>query len=65
MNKNREAALMSPLLGIFLTFILFLSTGFVDGNAQTGTDETDTAVTNTETDTASQKPLPFCSGLYG
>ncbi len=62
MNKNRETALTSPLLGIFLTFILFLSIGFVDVNAQIVTDETDTAVTNTETDTASQKPLPFVPG---
>ena len=58
MNTNREAALMSPLLGIFLAFILFLSPGVVDVNAQTVTDETDTAA-NTKSDTASQKPLPF------
>ena len=62
MNKNREAAWIPPLLCIFLTFMLFLITGFVNVNAQTVTDETDTAVTNTETDTASQKPLPFVPG---
>ena len=61
MNTNREAALMPPLLGIFLTFILFLSTGIVDVNAQTVTDETDTAA-SPKSDTASQKPLPFVPG---
>lgn len=61
MKKNGEAALMSPLLGIFLTFMLFLSIGFVDVNAETATDETD-AATNTEVDTASPKPLPFVPG---
>ena len=62
MKKNREVAWIPPLLGIFLTFMLFLITGFVDVNAQTVTDETDTTVTNTETDTASQKSLPFVPG---
>ena len=61
MKKDREAAWIPPLFCILLTFMLFLSTGFVDVNAQTVTDETDTA-TNTETDTASQKPLPFVPG---
>ena len=61
MNTNREAALMPPLLAIFLTFILFLSTGLENVNAQTGTDETDTAA-NTKSDTASRKPLPFVPG---
>ena len=61
MNRNREVALMSPLLGIFFTFMLFLITGFVDVNAQTATDETNTAA-NTKPDTASQKPLPFVPG---
>ena len=61
MNTNREAALMSPLLGIFLTVILFLSIGFGDVNAQTVTDETQTTA-NTKSDTASQKPLPFVPG---
>ena len=61
MKKNREAVLGPPLLGILLAFILFLIIGFVDVNAQTVTDETDNT-TYMESDTVSQKPLPFVPG---
>ena len=58
MKKDSEVVQIPPLFYILFTFIIFLSTGGVDGNAQTATDETDTAA-NTKADTASQKPLPF------
>ena len=60
MKKNREAAWMSPLFCILLTFVLFLSLGFVDATAETAPVETDT--TDTESDTANQNPLPFVPG---
>jgi hypothetical protein len=58
MKKDREVVQIPPLFYILFTFILFLSIGFIDVNAQTGTDAKD-SVTNTESETASQKPLPF------
>lgn len=58
MKKDREVVQIPPPFYILFTLILFLSTGFGDVNAQTVTDETDT-VANTESKTASQKPLPF------
>ncbi len=61
MKKNREAALMPPLFGILFTFVLLLGTGFIGVIAQTETSETD-ATANTETDTATQKSLPFVPG---
>ena len=61
MKKSREAALMPPLFGILFTVVLLLSTGLIDGIAQTETSETDT-VTTAEPDTATQKPLPFVPG---
>ena len=60
MQKGKEVAQMPPLFYIFLTFILFLSIGFVDVTAETETDETNTA-TDTESDTATQKPQSFVS----
>lgn len=60
MQKSKEVAQMPPLFYIFLTFILFLSIGFVDVTAETETDETNTA-TDTESDTATQKPQPYVS----
>ncbi len=61
MKKSREAALTSPLSAILLTFALLLSTAFIDVMAQTETPGTDT-VTNTESDAATPKPLPFVPG---
>ena len=61
MKKDREAALVPPLFCILLTFVLALSTGFISAIAQTEKTETD-SVTNTESDTATQKPLPFVPG---
>ena len=61
MKKDSEVVQIPPLFYILFTFILFLSTGIVDVNAQTATDETDTAA-DTKSDTASQKPLPFVPG---
>ncbi len=61
MKKSGEAALTPPLFWIFFTFVIFLGIGFVDANAETGTDETDT-VPNMESDTTNQKPLPFIPG---
>ena len=61
MKKDSEVVQMPPLFHILFTFILFLSIGVVDVNAQTVTDETDTAP-HTKSDTASQKPLPFVPG---
>ena len=61
MKKNREAALMPPLYGILLTFALFFATGFIGVIAQTEIPQTETATT-TESETATQKPLPFVPG---
>ena len=58
MKKGGEATLLLPLSYIFFTLGLFLSIGVVSVIAETPSVETDTAV-NTESDTASQKPLPF------
>ncbi len=61
MKKNREAVFMPPLFGILLTFVLLLSTGFMGVIAQPEISETDTR-TNTESDVATPKPLPFVPG---
>ena len=61
MEKNREGTQMSPLFYILLTFIFFLSIGFVGVTAETPTDETDTA-TDAELDTADQNPQLFVPG---
>lgn len=61
MKRDSEVVQIPPLFYILFTFILFLSTGIVDVNAQTATDETDTAA-DTKSDTANQKPLPFVPG---
>ncbi len=60
MQKSRGGAQMPPLFYILFTFILFLSIGFVGVTAETETDETNTA-TETESDTANQKPPSFVS----
>lgn len=61
MKKSREVVQIPPLFYILFTFILSLSIGVFDVNAQTLTDEKNTA-TNTKSNTASQKPLPFVPG---
>ena len=61
MKKNREAAWMLPLFCILLTFVLFLSTGFVSATAETSSVETD-AATDTTPDATNQNPLPFVPG---
>ncbi|MYB92674.1 hypothetical protein F4054_15740 [Candidatus Poribacteria bacterium] len=61
MQKDKEVVQIPPLFYILFTFVLFLSIGFGDVNAQTVTDETDTAA-DTESDTARLKPLPFVPG---
>ena len=58
MKKDREATVLLPLSYIFFAFVLFLSIGVVSVIAETSSVETDAAA-NTESDTASQKPLPF------
>ncbi len=63
MKKNREAALMPPLFGILITFVILFNTGFTDVIAQTETPETDTSI-NTESETATSKPLPFVPGYF-
>ena len=60
MQKSRGVAQMLPLFYIPLTFILFLSIGFVGVTAETETDETNTAP-ETESDAANQKPQSFVS----
>ena len=60
MEKNNEVPQMSPLFYMLLTFIFFLSIGFVGVTAETTTEETHTA-TETESDTANQKPQPLAS----
>ncbi|RKU26498.1 hypothetical protein C6499_13350 [Candidatus Poribacteria bacterium] len=60
MKKSKEVAQMPPLFYILLTFILFLSVGFVGVTAETETDETNTT-TDTESDAANQKPQSFVS----
>ena len=61
MKKSREAALMPPLFGILLTFVIIFTTGYTGVIAQTETPETDTNI-NTESETATSKPLPFVPG---
>ena len=61
MKKNREAALMPPLFGILLTFALLFGTGIIGVIAQNEAPQTETATT-TESETATQKPLPFVPG---
>ncbi len=61
MKKDGEATLLLPLSYIFFIFALFLSIGGVSVIAETASVETDAAA-NTESDTASQKPLPFVPG---
>lgn len=57
MKKNGEATLLLPLSYMFVTLGLLLSVGVVGVMAETASVETD-ATANTESDTASQKPLP-------
>jgi hypothetical protein len=61
MKKDREAAWIPPLFCIFLTFLFFLSTGFMNVTAETSTVQTD-AATDTKSDTTNQNPLPFVPG---
>lgn len=61
MKKNSEVAQMPPLFYMLLTFILFLSIGFVDVTAETTTGETNTA-TDTEPTTVNQNARPFVPG---
>lgn len=63
MKKSREAAVMPPLFGILITFVILFNTGFTDVIAQTETPETDTGI-NTESETAASKPLPFVPGYF-
>ncbi len=63
MKKSREAAVMPPLFGILITFVILFNTGFTDVIAQTETPETDTGI-NTESETATSKPLPFVPGYF-
>ncbi len=63
MKKNREVALMPSLFGILITFVILFNTGFTDVIAQTETPETDTSI-NTESETATSKPLPFVPGYF-
>ena len=61
MNKNNEVAQMPPLFYMLLTFILFLSIGFVEVTAETTTDETNTAI-DTEPTPPNQSARPFVPG---
>lgn len=61
MKKSREAALMPPLFRILLTFAFLFITSFTGVIAQTEIPETDTGI-NTESATATSKPLPFVPG---
>ncbi|MDE0683106.1 MAG: hypothetical protein OXI63_09350 [Candidatus Poribacteria bacterium] len=61
MKKDGEVTLLLSLSCIFFIFALFLSIGVVSVIAETSSVETDAAA-NMESDTASQKPLPFMPG---
>ena len=61
MKKDREVGQIPPLFYILFAFMLSLSIGFFDVNAQPLTAEKDTA-THMKSDTTSQKPLPFAPG---